>query len=69
MDEEVDITDKEADMELKVKDGSLVFDQVNFKYKKDAESNVLKDINFSIDSGETVGIIGGTGPAKHHWFN
>ena len=64
LDEEVDITDKEADMELKVKDGSLVFDQVNFKYKKDAESNVLKDINFSIDSGETVGIIGGTGSGK-----
>ena len=64
LDEEPDITDDNADMDLTLKDGSIVFDHVNFKYKADAESNVLKDISFSIESGQTVGIIGGTGSGK-----
>ena len=64
LDEEPDITDDQADMQLKVNDGSIIFDHVSFKYKTDAESNVLKDINFKIDSGQTVAIIGGTGSGK-----
>ncbi len=47
-----------------VKDGSVVFDNVNFKYSKDAEKFALSDINLTIASGETVGILGGTGSSK-----
>ena len=46
-----------------VKDGSVKFDHVCFSYKKDGEP-VLTDVNLDIASGETVGIIGGTGSAK-----
>ena len=46
-----------------VKDGSVKFDHVCFSYKKDGEQ-VLTDVNLDIASGETVGIIGGTGSAK-----
>ena len=47
-----------------VADGSVSFETVNFKYKKDAKKNALSDINISIRSGMTVGIIGGTGSGK-----
>ena len=47
-----------------VPDGSIVFDHVDFAYKKDSKEPVLKDINLSIHSGETIGILGGTGSAK-----
>lgn len=47
-----------------VKDGSVVFDNVNFKYSEDAQKYALKDINLEIKSGETIGIIGGTGTSK-----
>ena len=47
-----------------VPDGSIVFDQVNFSYQKDSTAYVLSDINLSIKSGETIGIIGGTGSSK-----
>ena len=47
-----------------VKDGSVVFENVDFKYKKESENTVLTDVNLSIKSGETIGIIGGTGSAK-----
>lgn len=47
-----------------VKDGSIVFDNVNFKFSKDAEKFALSDINLTIASGETVGILGGTGSSK-----
>lgn len=46
-----------------VKDGSISFENVNFSYKKDGEK-VLSNINIDIESGQTVGIIGGTGSAK-----
>ena len=49
---------------MQVKDGSVVFDHVNFSYKKTAEEFVLSDINLDIKSGETIGVIGGTGSAK-----
>lgn len=47
-----------------VKDGSISFDHVSFKYSKDAKRMVLKDIDLHIRSGETIGIIGGTGSSK-----
>ena len=52
-----------------VKDGSVVFDHVYFKYKENAEDYVLKDINIDIKAGETIGIIGGTGSAKTSLVN
>ena len=47
-----------------VADGSVVFDHVNFKYSKKAERMALSNINLEIRSGETIGIIGGTGSSK-----
>ena len=47
-----------------VKDGSIDFNHVYFKYSKDAKKNVLTDISLHIPSGQTVGILGGTGSAK-----
>ncbi len=47
-----------------VKDGSICFDGVSFKYSADAEQYALSDIHVQIDSGMTVGILGGTGSAK-----
>jgi ATP-binding cassette subfamily B protein len=47
-----------------VKDGSVSFEDVTFSYARKADKPVLDDINFSIASGETVGIIGGTGSSK-----
>ncbi|MFR5602357.1 MAG: ABC transporter ATP-binding protein [Lachnospiraceae bacterium] len=47
-----------------VKDGSIDFDNVNFKYSKKAERMALADIDLHIRSGETIGIIGGTGSSK-----
>ena len=64
LEEKSDINDDTADGKLKVKDGSIEFKNVSFKYSKNAENKVLKDIDFSIKSGETIGIIGGTGSAK-----
>ena len=52
-----------------VKDGSIVFDHVSFAYNKDSSERVLKDINLDIHSGETIGIIGGTGSAKSSLVN
>lgn len=53
----------------KVKDGSVEFSSVNFLYKEDSNNDVLSDINFSINSGETIGILGGTGSAKSSLVN
>ncbi len=64
LEEKPHITDENADPELKVKDGSIEFRNVSFKYSSTAENNVLKDINLTIKSGETIGILGGTGSAK-----
>ena len=54
---------------FEVKDGSIRFDHVNFSYKKNADTPVLKDINLEIKSGETIGIVGGTGSAKSSLVN
>ena len=47
-----------------VKDGSIDFNDVSFKYSATAERNALSDIDLHIRSGETIGIIGGTGSSK-----
>ncbi|WPC39424.1 ABC transporter ATP-binding protein [Clostridium sp. JS66] len=47
-----------------VKDGSITFKNVNFSYNKSLDNCVLEDVNIKINSGETIGIIGGTGSAK-----
>ena len=52
-----------------VPNGSIEFDHVNFSYRKGEGKPVLSDINFSIKSGETIGIIGGTGSAKTSLVN
>lgn len=64
LEEKSNITDDDADKSAVVENGSIEFKNVSFKYSKDAENNVLKDINLSIKSGETIGILGGTGSAK-----
>lgn len=53
-----------ADPVFAVADGSIDFEEVNFKYSKKAEKMALADINLHIKSGETIGIIGGTGSSK-----
>lgn len=68
LNEEADIRNPKQPV-MEVKDGSVVFDHVNFSYKKDAKSYVLKDINLDIHSGETIGILGGTGSAKSSLVN
>ena len=47
-----------------VADGSVVFDKVSFKYSANAEEHALCDINLRIESGSTLGIVGGTGSSK-----
>lgn len=64
LDEKPDINDDLADGTATVEDGSIEFKNVSFKYSKNAENNVLKDINIKIESGETIGILGATGSAK-----
>ena len=63
LDEKSDIVDGEKNL-TEVKDGSVEFKNVNFKYSEKAENNALKNINLKINSGETIGIIGGTGSSK-----
>ncbi len=63
MDEKSNLTNKE-DAIKEVKDGSIVFENVNFSYVNDEKKLCLKNINFDIKSGETIGIIGGTGSSK-----
>ena len=58
------ITDDDADDSATVSDGSIEFKNVSFKYSADAQNDVLKNIKLSIASGETIGILGGTGSAK-----
>lgn len=62
--EEPQINDDGADPDLKVENGEIVMENVCFKYKKNGKKNVIDNINLHIKSGETIGIIGGTGSAK-----
>ncbi len=64
LDETPSINDDKADENLKVENGDIEFKNVFFKYNETAEEPVLSNINLSIKSGETVGILGGTGSAK-----
>ena len=61
--EKSDLTSKDNAIK-EVKDGSIDFDHVRFKYSKNADRPVLEDIDLHIKSGEVIGIIGGTGSAK-----
>lgn len=63
LDEKSDITDPENPV-TEVKNGEIEFKNVYFNYNGKKENSVLEDINFKIKSGETVGVIGGTGSAK-----
>lgn len=63
IDEKVDLTDEKA-RDIQVEHGSVDFEHVWFKYKKEAKEYVLSDISFHIKAGQTVGIIGQTGAAK-----
>ena len=58
-----------ADPVYEVENGSIDFENVSFKYSENAERNVLEDINLHIRSGETIGIIGGTGSSKTSLVN
>lgn len=64
MNEEPSINDSLADKSLEVPDGSIEFKDVCFRYSKKAAKPILENINLYIRSGETLGIIGGTGSGK-----
>jgi ATP-binding cassette subfamily B multidrug efflux pump len=64
LEEVPDINDNACDPQAQVADGSVVFDHVNFSYDGKEDDLVLTDVNLTIPSGSTVGILGGTGSAK-----
>ena len=64
LEEQPEITDSAADAALTVENGEVDFDHVYFKYHKDSDAWNLDDICLHIESGMTVGILGGTGSAK-----
>ena len=68
IDEEPDIVNGPSPV-MEVKDGSISFENVEFSYKSGSGEPVLKDIDFTIKSGETIGILGGTGSAKSSLVN
>lgn len=63
LDEQSDLTNG-ANPIKEVKDGSITFENVNFSYAKRADKLCLSNVNIDIKSGETIGIIGGTGSSK-----
>ena len=68
LNETPDITNPEKP-EFEVTDGSIRFENVTFRYNKNSERPVLDNINLEIKSGETIGIIGGTGSSKTSLIN
>lgn len=64
LDEKIDIEDAQDSQNIEVKDGSIDFDNVDFSYSKSRDVLNLENIDLHIRSGETIGIIGGTGSAK-----
>ena len=64
LDEVPAITNASADPEAQVADGSIDFDHVSFKYSAESPEWILRDVDLHIASGQTVGILGGTGSAK-----
>lgn len=63
LDEKTDIDDGEKNL-AEVKDGSIEFRNVSFRYSEGAEKNALEKIDLAIKSGETIGVLGGTGSSK-----
>ena len=63
-DEPLDLTDAAVSDDPQLQDGSIEFRNVSFFYNEEAAAPVLHDINLSIASGQTVGILGGTGSSK-----
>lgn len=63
LDEESDLTNAESPF-TQVNDGSIEFKNVDFSYSKDPNNLALSQINIKIESGQTIGILGGTGSAK-----
>lgn len=63
LNEKSDITNPK-NPEYSIADGSIVFDHVTFRYNQSSAKAVLDDISLSINQGETIGIIGGTGSSK-----
>ena len=68
LNEKADITNPDAPV-MQVPDGRIDFNHVDFVYKKDSETDTLKDIDIHINAGETIGIIGGTGCGKSSFVN
>lgn len=68
LDEKADITNPEKPV-MQVKDGSIEFTDVRFAYHSGSAEDTLKDIDLKIRSGETIGIIGGTGSGKSSLVN
>lgn len=63
LEEKSDIVNNEKDIKV-IKNGNITFENVNFSYSKNKNKLNLKNINLEIKSGETIGVIGGTGSAK-----
>ena len=68
LDEKADLTDPENPV-MEVPDGRIDFNHVNFSYKHGSGKNSLSDIDLHIKSGETIGVIGGTGSGKSSLVN
>ena len=68
LNEKADLTDPENPV-MEVADGSIDFNDVNFSYKHGSGKNSLSDIDLHIKSGETIGVIGGTGSGKSTLVN
>lgn len=64
LEEKIDIDDSDAQEDLVVADGSIDFDNVDFSYSKNPDNLNIEGIDLHIKSGETIGIVGGTGSAK-----
>jgi ATP-binding cassette subfamily B protein len=64
LEEKIDLTDDTGNPDLRVKEGEIEFQDVNFSYAKSPDNLTLCDINLHIKPGEMIGIIGGTGSAK-----
>ena len=64
LDEESSLRNKTSGARMHLADGSIAFEHVSFSYSGDLEKSVLKDVCFFIGTGQTVGIIGGTGSSK-----
>jgi len=64
LDEKIAVTDDDIVSPASVPDGSIIFEDVSFSYNPEADEKVLEHIDLTIKSGDTVGIIGGTGSGK-----